>query len=65
MIMEDGKPEWEVEKILDKKGKDPFTCYLVKWVGYPLHDATWERTANLTHAPALVKQYETAYKGAQ
>ena len=32
--------------------------YLVKWVRYPLHDATWEPVQNLSNAPERIKEFE-------
>jgi hypothetical protein len=34
-----------IEMRVNKKGKEEF---LVKWVGYPLNEATWERFENLS-----------------
>lgn len=36
--------EYEIEKILDFRGNH----YLVKWVVFPLHEATWEPETSLT-----------------
>jgi hypothetical protein len=52
----DGEPEYEVESILNHKGKGATWKYLVKWKGYDLSDATWEPEDNI-HAPLLVKAY--------
>jgi hypothetical protein len=30
---------------------------LVKWVGYPEHDATWEPVSNLMHAAEVLEEY--------
>jgi hypothetical protein len=44
-----GEPEWEVEKILDSHhyGQNQQLQYLVKWVGYPDLDNSWEPTMHL------------------
>jgi hypothetical protein len=54
----DGKEEYEVERIISHRwhGQSKQLQYLIKWVGYPHHDNTWE-PANQVHAPDLVKDY--------
>ena len=53
--------EFEVEEILDqritKQGNRSTPQYLIKWKGYPLHDATWELLSNLTNADEALKNY--------
>jgi hypothetical protein len=51
-------PEFEVEKILDHRTHRRQKQYLVKWVGYPDHDASWEPVSNLANASRLVSEYE-------
>jgi len=53
-----GELEWEVEKILAKKMKRTNLYYLVKWKGYPAHDATWEPVDNLKNAKQAIKDFE-------
>jgi len=50
--------EYTVEAILDKKivGKDFY--YLVKWLGYPLYDATWKPIQHLQNAQEKVREFE-------
>jgi hypothetical protein len=54
----DGEEEYEVECIISHRqhGRSKQLQYLIKWVGYPHHDNTWE-PANQVHAPNLVKNY--------
>jgi hypothetical protein len=62
----DGRPEFEVEKLLDKRvirrGRGSTTQYLVKWLGYPEYEATWEPTSNLTHCQDLITEFESNNK---
>lgn len=55
--------EYEVEQILDKRivnrGRNQTPQYLVKWVGYPEHDATWEPASYLAHSQELVEEFES------
>jgi ''chromo'' (CHRromatin Organisation MOdifier) domain./Integrase core domain. len=51
--------EYEVETILDKRILNGKTQYLVKWTGYPLHDATWEPANNLKNSQEKVKEFES------
>ena len=34
--------------------------FLVKWKGYPLHDATWEPYINLKNAPIILGDFITS-----
>ena len=58
-ITEDNQEEYEVEKILDKRIIRKKPQYLVKWLGYPLYDATWEPVENLKNCQEKVKEYES------
>ena len=59
MDLIDGEPEYEVEKILDKKarGKGRKMYYLIKWKGYPASDNSWEPMDDV-HAPELIADWE-------
>jgi hypothetical protein len=50
--------EYEVETILDKRILRKKPQYLIKWLGYPLHDATWEPLEHLNNAMEKVKVFE-------
>ena len=54
----DDQPEFEVERILDKRFHRGKTQYLVKWVGYPDSDNTWEPASHLSHAVDALTEFE-------
>lgn len=57
----DGAEEYEVESILAKEevklGRSHVTRYLVKWKGYDMSEATWEKAENLTHAQEALQSF--------
>jgi hypothetical protein len=55
----DGKEEYQVECVMGhrKIGRTKKLQYLVKWLGYPDSDNTWEPVSQV-HAPDLIKQYQ-------
>jgi Chromo (CHRromatin Organisation MOdifier) domain len=59
MVPETDHEEFEVEAILDKRILRRKPQYLIKWVGYPLHDATWEPLDHVTNAQELIKEFES------
>ena len=61
----EGEAEWEVETILAHRhfGRQKKLQYLVKWLGYPESDNTWEPVENL-HAEDLIQDYEHRWQGA-
>jgi hypothetical protein len=58
--LDNGAPAWEVEHILGKRGSGARTRYLVKWLGYPNWEATWEPPANLDGARDAIADFEQA-----
>src|SRR3954454_10081906 len=52
--------EYEVEAILDQRTHRRSLEYLVKWVGYPEHDASWEPRSNLANATDLITDFEAS-----
>ena len=55
---------YEVERILEKKGVGKKLRYLVKWKGWPEEDNTWEPVDNLTNAKDLIEAFEKNLKSA-
>src|SRR6266851_234621 len=64
----EGELEWEIESILDSQcyGCKKRLQYLIKWVGYPKVDSSWELAENV-HALRLIQKFQrdqpTATKG--
>jgi hypothetical protein len=54
----DGEEEYEVERIISHRlqGRSKTLQYLIKWLGYPDADNTWE-PAHQIHAPEMIKAY--------
>ena len=52
--------EFEVECILDHRTHRHQSEYLVKWLGYPDYDASWEPAAHLEHASDVVRDFWTS-----
>ena len=53
--------EYEVESILDRRLHRHRFEYLVKWKGYPDHDASWEPLSNLHNAAKMVTAYDAIH----
>jgi glycosylphosphatidylinositol phospholipase D len=65
LINEDGDEEWEVERVVKertvKRGRNGTKRieYLVKWLGYPEWEMTWEPASNLTHAHDAIREFKS------
>ena len=46
--------EYEVEDILDSRLGHSGPEYLVKWLGYPVFESTWEPASHLANAPDVL-----------
>jgi len=61
-VIIEGKEEWEVERILNKRqvrGKDK---YLVYWKGFTAESDTWEGRENLKNAKEAIEEFEKEYQ---
>jgi hypothetical protein len=57
MIMQDGEEEFEVESIVSHRRQRGTSQYLVKWLGWPLSDSTWEDEKQLSHCDSALKHF--------
>lgn len=53
----EGQPEFEVEKILGRKGSRSRPKYLVKWLGFDSSENSWEDAYNLHNAQGAIQDY--------
>jgi hypothetical protein len=53
----DGNDEWEVERIMQQRQGKQGSEYLVKWLGYPHSENTWEPESHLTNCQLLLKAF--------
>ena len=66
LVNEDGDEEWEVESIvkerITKRGRNgkKRVEYLVKWVGYPEWEMTWEPATNLSNAQVAIQKFKSS-----
>ena len=58
----EGEEEYEVEAILAHRRRRAGTQFLVKWVGYPDSENSWEPEKNLQHSPTLLRAYKQRHK---
>ena len=70
-ITVNGELEYEVERVLDHRDKTTSSQkgahgqrqkrvkreYLVKWLGYGIHEATWEKESNMANAQEAIQDY--------
>jgi hypothetical protein len=66
----EGKVEYEIEQLLDKRemkigktrSKKSIIQYLVKWRGYPMSECTWQNAEDLKqHAAGSIEDYENQH----
>lgn len=54
----EGEKEFEVEAILNHKGKGNRRRYLVKWQGYPSSENSWIPGGAFSHAKEILRGYK-------
>ena len=52
------KDYYEVEKIITRKTFGKNRMYLIKWLGYPLKDCSWEPISNLSSISDMVENFD-------
>jgi hypothetical protein len=60
----EGEPEWEVEEILDSKFDHGKLLFLVKWLGWPTSENSWEDEINLENAPEVISNFYKKFPNA-
>jgi len=61
-VIIEGKEEYEVEKVMNKRKKYGRWEYLVRWKGYTAEEDSWERKENLKNAKEAVEDYKRKYR---
>src|ERR1700730_11899901 len=59
--IDDDHLEYDVEAILDVKKVGRGVKYLVKWLGYPVEENTWEPRRNLTNISLSIQDFFRQY----
>ena len=54
----ESEPEWEVEKVLQKRQRKSGVQYLVKWQGFSDAENQWLPVSELTHCKDLLEEFE-------
>jgi hypothetical protein len=54
----EGEQVWEVEEIIGRRGRAGNISYLVKYKGYPVHDALWQPSRELSTCKGAIRDYE-------
>ena len=54
----DNSGEFEIKDILGHGSMHSGIKYLVKWLGYPVVEGTWEPLSHLTNCPDVFSAYE-------
>jgi len=60
-VVIEGKEEWEVEKILNKRKVREKDKFLVWWKGFTAEGDTWESRENLQNAGEVLREFEEEY----
>ena len=58
VVLLPNEEEYEVETIVDMRQRGGRTQYLVKWLGYPDWEKSWEDESNLGNAQELLTEFK-------
>ena len=54
--------EYEVEKILTRRGEANHIQYLIKWKGFPMEDCSWEPESNLQNSKRILAAFNNKFE---
>jgi Chromo (CHRromatin Organisation MOdifier) domain len=57
VVMQDGEEEFKVESIISHRRQHGKSQYLVKWLGWPLLESTWEDEKQLIHCDSALRHF--------
>jgi chromobox protein 5 len=55
--MRDGEEEFEVESVVRYRRHRGKLQYLIKWLGWPLSESTWDNENDLNHCNSALKHF--------
>ena len=59
--LDDGSTGYVVERLLRRRFRDGDFQYLVKWLGYPVNESTWEPVGHLDQVLQMVQECDAEY----
>ena len=60
-IFNDIEDYYEVEKIITRRFYGKNKIYLIKWLGYPIEDCTWEPASHLEKINDLIENFDANF----
>ena len=60
--IEEGEEAYKVESILKHRKQGQGHQYYVKWIGYPISEASWEPELNLAGALDILNEYKQRHQ---
>ena len=55
------QPEFEIERILDSAYRRGILNFRIKWLGYPISEASWKRADQMDNAQEIVQDWYKAH----